>query len=137
MALIRHTRTALVHLQHMPMSQQTSKVPIADVPEQHQEALQQAQQAYTQMQSDLYQAISTSLWTYYLFFQTESFAWEQPLLSVHSMFQQAQLVAAAAHIQQQEVCLSEMAAYIHQYSGMHCHPVFQRRTRLHITYKLY
>jgi hypothetical protein len=80
--------------------------------------MQQAQQAYEQMRSELYQALSTSLWTYYLFLQTEAFAWEQPVVSIHSAITGAQLFQAAACVEQQAALFSEVAAYIHQYAGV-------------------
>ena len=69
------------------------------------------------MRAALYQAISNTCWTYYIFLQSDAFSFEQPLLMVHSAWAQSDLLAAADSIEQTGPLLAELAGYVHQHAG--------------------
>jgi hypothetical protein len=74
--------------------------------------------ALQEMEATLHQFLSFTLWTYYLFIQSECLDWSQPLLTVHSALPDAQLLEAAEIAGVSDSLLKELATYVHQYVGV-------------------
>ena len=72
------------------------------------------------METALSQHVSTMLWGYYLFVQSDGTDWAQPALTVHSALAAAQLFEAAQHAGVLYTLCEELATYLHQCVGAPC-----------------
>ena len=84
---------------------------------QHAAAAEQGQALKQQLQEQLYPTLSSSLWTNYVFLQTEAFSSEQALLFVHDALAASGLFAAASSMGNQADLVGELATSVHQYAG--------------------
>ena len=70
-----------------------------------------------EMETSLHQLLSSTLWSYYLFAQSDSVDWTQPLITVHSQLAEAQLFEAANAAGVLGTLAQEMASYLQQQVG--------------------
>lgn len=80
-----------------------------------------ADAALQEMQAALLQHLSTTLWQYYLFVQSEGPDWAQAALTVHAALAGAQLFDAAGTAGLLNALCEEVATYLHQYVGARRH----------------
>ena len=99
-------------------ARQTAVSRAGSLPE-HAAAAQDGFALRTQLEGQLYQALSSSLWTYYVFVQMEQFSPDAPLISVHSALAATGLFTAAAAASCQQALVAELAGVMLQNVGVH------------------